>query len=135
MSLINTATDRFIANPMDQYSKIKVDAVWIIPTQAKKHETIVQVIFMREAEIAIPEHYVPKIVVEGEGEDAVEVEREELVAAIYEGSDPRLDGYVALMSGQPFNIGNAETHMGLPTFEQDLHDFVISVLGSTFEKI
>lgn len=103
MALINTATDKVIVHPTDKYSRIEAHAVWLVPFQYKKLETIVQVVFFRPIE---------------EGEI----------------SDERLIGYVPILEGGLFNIGNAPTHMGLTTFEQDLHDFAIEKLGSGFVK-
>jgi len=49
-------------------------------------------------------------------------------------SDGRIEGYVPIINGSPFNIGNAPTHMGLATFEEDLHAFAIEKLGQNFVK-
>jgi len=126
MALKNTSEDKRV--PFPEGSTTEADVIWIVPTQAYKHETIVQIILFREIQEISPAHTIIKK--NEDGEDApVQVE------AVWEESDTRLEGYVPLLMGTPFNIGNAPTHMGLATHEQDLHDFAISVLGINFIKI
>ncbi len=57
-----------------------------------------------------------------------------LVESVEEVGATYIDGYKPAQECGPFNLGEAETHMGSLTYKKDLHDFAIQVLGSNFTK-